>query len=99
MENGIAQPVLRCPGVRMQTQGSGDLAHQGDYIYINWGQPLVDTTESLASRYPIVYDAKLSNHKGKGINILLLDGSVIWDEGAHWLYLFATKHKDIPLPK
>lgn len=45
-----------------------------------------------------MYDRHLSNHNGKGINILMVDGTVKWDPKAEWLKKFISDHKDLNLP-
>jgi len=98
-ENGLLKPLLHCPGSRSQTQTIGESPHENDYVYVHWPQLLPDMAKTLPGGYPLVYDARLSNHNGKGINILLVDGSVIWDEGARWLTRFAVEHPEIILPR
>ena len=96
IENGLLKSVLHCPGARKNKTDTGD---NSDYIYVDWLKQSQDITKSLPAKYPLVYDARISNHKEKGINILLVDGSVIWDEKARWLTHFALDHKGIALPK
>jgi prepilin-type processing-associated H-X9-DG protein len=93
MENGLVKPVLHCPGVHSRGQG------EADYIYVKWPEQTSDASNSLPAEYPVVYDSRLSNHQGKGINVLLVDGSVIWDEQGRWLSQFASDHHGIILPK
>ena len=56
-----------------------------------------------------MYDRRLSNHGGKGINVLLVDvvnayegirGPTFWfwDEDAKWLREFARGHPDVKIP-
>jgi prepilin-type processing-associated H-X9-DG protein len=47
--------------------------------------------------YPVMYDCSLENHHGRGINILMLDGSVRWDPGAAWLRQFASQHPEFSI--
>jgi prepilin-type processing-associated H-X9-DG protein len=98
IEKGLLNGLLHCPGPPSQTQTIGKSPHENDYVYVYWPQLLSDSAKTLPGGYPIVYDAKLSNHNGKGINILLVDGSVIWDERARWLTHFAVEHPEIILP-
>ncbi len=79
-----------------------------DYIYIPWPS----TTEAYA-KYPLMYDRCLSNHGGKGVNVLLVEqvvhpavppspesfhGQFFWDEGAQWLQKFAEEHPEYNIP-
>jgi prepilin-type processing-associated H-X9-DG protein len=100
IDNGITlKGILHCPGSPSQPQTIGESPHRSDYVYVYWPQLLPDRAKTLPGGYPIVYDAKLSNHKGKGVNILLVDGSVIWDERARWLTHFAAEHPEVIVPK
>jgi hypothetical protein len=49
----------------------------------------------------VIYDAKFSNHGGRGINIKMSDNSVMFDEGGKWLKAFAASHPNakIPMPQ
>ncbi len=99
IDNGLLKPLLHCPGSTLQTQTIGESPYESDYVYVHWPQLLPDSAKTLPGDYPIVYDARLSNHNGKGINILLVDGSVIWDQRARWLTHLAAQHHGIILPK
>lgn len=96
----LEQRELHCPGVQHNTTEMGDRApDNSDYIYVDLSQQAQDITNGVPAKYPLVYDARLSNHKGAGINILLVDGFVFWDENARWLTHFALTHRGIVLPK
>lgn len=79
-----------------------------DYIYIPW-----PGTTGVYEKYPVMYDRRLSNHGGRGINILLVaqavrsaiptapesfHGQFFWDEGAQWLQKFAKDHPEYNIP-
>ena len=79
-----------------------------DYIYIPW-----QSTTGIYEKYPLMYDRRLSNHGGKGINVLLVEqivhpavppspesfhGQFFWDEGAKWLQKFAKEHPELNIP-
>lgn len=89
IENGMYLPLLQCPGAE-KVIGNGKIS-ESDYIYVNW-LPHLPKTKVLPDDYPIVYDSRLSNHKDRGINILLVGGSVIWDENAKWLSAFVASN-------
>lgn len=78
-----------------------------DYIYVQW-----PSAKGVYTNYPVLYDRRLSNHAGKGVNVLLGDvvntgGGVqgpirwFWDPNAEWLQKFAREHPDlhVPLPE
>lgn len=79
-----------------------------DYIYIPW-----QSTTGVFEKYPLIYDRRLANHEGKGINILLVEqlvhpafptsresfhGQFFWDEDAKWLQKFAKEHPELNIP-
>lgn len=79
-----------------------------DYFYVRWPE----VTE-IYTNYPLMYDRRLSNHGGEGINVLLVDGLVssmvagkpdtfhgqfFWDEDAQWLRRFAREHPSVQIP-
>lgn len=79
-----------------------------DYFYLCWPSPAETYTN-----YPLMYDRRLSNHGGKGINVLLVEqtvnpaippspktfhGQFFWDEGAQWLKTFAREHPQAKIP-
>jgi len=78
-----------------------------DYYYVRW-----PSTTGVYAKYPLMYDRHLSNHGGKGINVLLVDvvnryGGIngpifwFWDPEAQWLRKFAQEHPEtrVPLPE
>lgn len=91
----IPPVALWCPGrinSRFKDGGEGT-----DYIYIRW--PVL--VQDRDSEYPLVYDRRLSNHDGIGINITTTSGRVFWDRNGKWLRKFVRKHPEfnIPLPE
>ena len=95
-----------CPGSTTPTPASLDLRNATgwfDYVYIHWPEGT-----NTAHDGPILYDRRLSHHRGKGINILRLSDlakpkcdRILWDEGAQWLLKFAKEHPelDIQIPE
>ncbi|HOX60211.1 MAG TPA: hypothetical protein PLC99_25320 [Verrucomicrobiota bacterium] len=78
----------------MATLGTGD---NKDYYFVDWSkQP--EPLEKLPSKRPLMYDRRMNNHDGRGINILMVDGSIEWDSNAKWLKRFAAEHWDAKLP-
>jgi hypothetical protein len=85
-----------------------NIAEWMDYFYIRW-----PSVTGLYTNYPLMYDRRLSNHGGKGINVLLVEGLVgsaivgkpetfrgqfFWDEDAKWLRAFARDHPEAHIP-
>ena len=79
-----------------------------DYFYVPW-----PSVTGVYTNYPLMYDRRLANHGGKGINILLVEqavhpavphkpetfhGQFFGDEGAKWLQKFAKEHPDLKVP-
>jgi hypothetical protein len=76
-----------------------------DYTYVYWPE---GTNTPIT--YPLLYDRRLSNHAGRGINVLLVQGThhrkgapgtILWDPEADWLKGFAREHPEfnIKLPE
>jgi len=88
--------LLSCPGVHANGKHPDEPA---DYIYVNWQQLL--GTNAIPDNYPLIYDRKVSNHCGLGINILPVNGKCFWDFRARWLKNFKRKHPeyDLPIPQ
>ena len=79
-----------------------------DYFYLHW-----PSVSGVYTNYPLMYDRRLSNHSGRGINILLVEqtvnpasppspesyhGQFFGDEGAKWLQAFAKEHPELDIP-
>ena len=84
--------LLSCPGVGVDRRELRDIT---DYTYINWQKLL--GTNAVPGEYPLIYDGKLSNHLGLGINILPVSGKCFWDFRARWLKSFIDKHPEYHL--
>jgi hypothetical protein len=84
--------LLSCPGAHPQGRGPQDLI---DYTYIDWQRFL--GTNAVPGEYPLIYDRKLSNHLGLGINVSTVNGRCFWDFRAHWLKGFIAKHPEFHL--
>lgn len=85
---------LACPGAEtnlLQSIKDGKI----DYFYVDWSE--LSSATNVAT-YPLIYDRRLANHEGRGINILTVDGSAKWDSNAEWLKKFAAEHPDAKLP-
>jgi prepilin-type processing-associated H-X9-DG protein len=81
-----------CPGMgHVLPDGSGK------YVYVNWS-PQVHFPEVPRNKFPLIYDATLRNHGGRGINTLMVDGSVQWDPHVDWLARFRAEHPDAEIP-
>ena len=79
---------LICPSAKYLGVHIND---ESDYIYVDWSLVNVEQNADMA-KYPLIYDRKLANHQGKGINIVMVDGSTMWDENADWLRNFSFQH-------
>ncbi len=74
--------------------GTGD---SGNYFFLDWSK-LPDGPGTSPGKYPLMYDRRTSNHDGRGINILMVGGTVEWDSNAEWLRKFAAEHPNAKLP-
>jgi hypothetical protein len=89
--------MLECPGVDHRAQHADSTEGIDDYVYINWSeQPRGDDWQQ--GTYPLMYDRRMSNHSGRGVNVVLVDQEVFFDEGANWLKAFAQSHPDVQMP-
>ena len=84
--------LLSCPGAHSHGKAPQDLS---DYTYINWQRLL--GAKAVPGAYPLIYDRKLSNHLGLGINVMTTNGRCFWDFRAHWLKSFISKHPEYHL--
>lgn len=104
----VSPALFRCPskGINAVPPDGSTVDDWMDYLYIYWPEG-----KNTPKDYPLLYDRRLSNHKGKGICILRIEGIgdapklhlplPIWDENAEWLKKFAKEHPEcnIPLPE
>jgi len=95
--SGLYRTFLLCPGSGTSPGEWADADQWMDYIYIRWPT----TWEQTPSNYPVMYDRRMSHHRGKGIHVLQRDAGVFWDEGAEWLRRFKAEHPEykITLPE
>ncbi len=93
-------PVL-CPGSQTSFDFEGPTTDSFGYVYVNWSSRQFAHVAEVPAEYPLIYDRALSNHLGRGIFVLKVNGSVIWDSGAEWIRGFTAKHPEyhIPLPQ
>ena len=98
-EEASSPRLLVCPGTGKNWGTYADAGVWADYLYINWS-PYYGTNDPPGG-YPLIYDRRLSNHRGQGVNIAFVDGSVQWDPNAAWLRSFANTHREytIPVPR
>jgi hypothetical protein len=90
-----ARVHLFCPGVGRESSRLKNV-NECDYTYVNW-EPFFGTN-SVPNDYPLIYDRRLSNHRGLGINVVTCGGSCFWDYRARWLRAFAAKHPEYHVP-
>lgn len=87
---------LLCPGTDTKMRRNGTAESWSDYIYVSpsvWsGNPAVDV-----DGFPMAYDQSTSNHGGRGVYVLTVEGRVFWDRGAEWLRRFAREHPEYKL--
>ena len=94
------QYPLLCPGSDTPIGTWETAAKWSDYIYINWSGSIVGTN-FVQPWYPLAYDSRMSNHSGRGVYVIKVDGTVIWDRGAEWIKTFGREHTNflIVLPR
>ncbi len=87
--------MFKCPSVKQAATTGGDAITAMGYYYVDWSKWY--GTNDAPEDYPILYDRRLQNHHGQGINIVLLNGTVFWDAKAEWFLDFVKKHPDYGL--
>ena len=81
-----------------------------DYTLVDWtteatrSKTAPDESGSILlrpqlSKYPLVFDRHLANHHGRGIHVILIDGTLLWDRDARWLKAFAAQHPEVRIPQ
>ena len=109
MSSDIDDPHLwTCPWDRKRPGSWTNVTEWIDYFYVPW-----PSVTGVYTNYPLMYDRRLANHSGKGINVVLVEqavnpgipghpetfhGQIFWDEGAKWLQKFAKEHPDLKMP-
>jgi hypothetical protein len=79
---------LLCPGSETTAGSISNAVEWSDYTYVNWSKWFSGSNTPPGS-FPLVYDRRLSNHGGRAVYIMKIDGSVAWDPNANWLKEFA----------
>jgi prepilin-type processing-associated H-X9-DG protein len=97
LDKEIAGRLLACPGARAKQSQSTNVTGPSDYFYNDWSR-MAQRQSNAFSKYPMAYDRRLSNHDGRGVNVLMLDGSVEWDQHAEGLKKFGAEHPDFKIP-
>ncbi len=109
LSNFVGTPSLYvCPWNSKPCGSWTNIGEWMDYFYVPWPK-----VTGAYSNHPLMYDRRLANHGGKGINVLLVEqvvhsavpadpqtfhGQFFWDEDAKWLRKFATDHPDRKIP-
>jgi hypothetical protein len=91
------QPLRRtrpylCPAV--QTPADPNRAGSFGYRYVDWSARQFAGIKDVPGEYPLVYDNALSNHVYRGVYVLKVDGSIMWDAGAEWIREFSSRHPE-----
>ena len=97
VDHGLLRKILVCPATGNTPGRDQDAQKWSDYIYVDWSKT-VSNRSSAGPKYPLAFDRRLSNHRGRGINVVLIDGSVFWDQGGNWLSNFAKAHPEFNVP-
>ncbi|MCX6921884.1 MAG: hypothetical protein NT154_01505 [Verrucomicrobia bacterium] len=82
---------LLCPESEQDVLEGNIDASKSDYVYLNWQAQLTNGAV-VSGDYPMLYDKRLSNHGGRGIYVMKVNGTIIWDAGARWLQSFAASN-------
>ena len=96
LDKDILDHLLTCPGANAGAVQVTNVVGESDYFYVDWAK-LPQEPGTVSGKYPLIYDRRLANHDGQGINVLMVDGSVEWDSNAEWLKKFKVEHPDAKL--
>lgn len=86
-------PVL-CPGLQAPFDLKSPTADSFGYAYVDWSSKSFAHPAEVPGDYPLVYDRALTNHSGRGVFVLRVNGSVVWDPGAEWIRGFSHSHPE-----
>ena len=67
------------------------------YAYIDWSDKGFAHITNVPGNYPLIYDSTLSNHSGRGVFVVKVNGNIIWDPGAQWINDFIKTHPEYQL--
>ncbi len=89
--------LLQCPATSQKSLSATNASEALGFFYIDWPKRGV---KEPPGNFPLIYDAQLQNHR-IGINVVCVDGTLIWDSDAKLLKAFAGKHPEanLPIPK
>jgi len=76
---------------------SAEIDERSDYIYVDWSNRELKHNWEW-TQCPLIYDRRLSNHGGRGINIIYTDSQIMWDPEAYRLRAFAKAHPEAKIP-
>jgi hypothetical protein len=91
-----SHPVL-CPGSEAICDAKRATVESFGYAYVNWSARGYAHAKDVPGAYPLIYDRTLSNHFGRGIFVVKVNGSVIWDPAAEWVRDFSNRHPEYRL--
>ena len=92
--NLMLTSMITCGGVRAHYVTLTNASQEADYVYMHWDQ-FVGT--NYPGNYPLIYDRRMQNHYGLGVNVLLTSGERFWDFRGRWLRKFAREHPEYKL--
>jgi len=94
LDTNLVGRLLACPGGKLNPTTRSN--YQAGYYYVDWTKHQPQPNFG-AGKYPLIYDRFMLNHDGKGVNVLMMDGSVMWDADAEWLKKFASENTNVTL--
>jgi len=96
--------IFKCPNTKTIIGSVTNVDQWSDFLYIYWSEGKQKTPQN----FPLMYDRRLSNHGGRGINVFLVPAggelrpqqksTFFWDEGASWLKTFSREHPQLNIP-
>lgn len=89
-------PAL-CPGAYGTIDPRKPDPHRLGYVYVDWSSNGFAHVTNVPADYPLAYDQSFSNHAGKGVFVVKVNGNVIWDQSGEWIRVFIKKHPEYHL--
>ena len=83
----VSEAQFICPGSGNGPGSFSNVMTWMDYVYVNW-----PNDKDIPDDFPVMYDKRLANHRGTGLNVLFASGEIIFDTNAVRLRQFAKEH-------
>ena len=83
----------KCPCSKTHMGPFSSIDRWGDYVYVAW----TNNGRDAHADYPLAYERSVSHHFRRGVNVILVDGTVFWDSNASFIRQFVEQHPSLGL--